>query len=149
MRENEHIGIEQALAEQGYLLRPIEGNSMMPLLDEKTDLVKLVPAPTRLERYDLPLYRRPNGALVLHRVIKVRRRYYVICGDNRVRYERVPHEWVIARAVGRYRREEYLDLDTPEHRAAVARLCAKRDSVRERLRHWCGRIANRLRWRKE
>lgn len=148
MCESSHASIEQALAEQGYLLRPIEGNSMMPLLDEKTDLVKLVPAPARLERYDLPLYRRPNGALVLHRVIKVRRRYYVICGDNRERYERVPHEWVIARAVGRYRHDEYLDLDTPEHRAAVARLCAKRDSARGRIRHWCGRIANRLRRKK-
>lgn len=140
--------IEQALAEQGYLVRPIEGDSMMPLLDQRTDLVKLVPAPTRLEPYDVPLYRRPNGALVLHRIVKVRRKHYIICGDNRSRYERVPHAWVIALAVGRLRDGEYLDFDDPTYQADVKRLCAKRDSVRERIRHWCGRIANRLRRRK-
>ncbi len=145
MSDTNPASVEQVLKEQGYLLRPIEGNSMMPLLDQATDLVKLVPATAPLERYDLPLYRRPNGVLVLHRIIKVRRRHYIICGDNRTRYERVPHEWVIARAVGRYRHDEFLDFDTPEHRAAVERLCAKRDSLSERVRHWSRRIANRLR----
>lgn len=137
--------IEQALAEQGYLLRPIEGNSMMPLLDEKTDLVKLVPAPTRLERYDLPLYRRPNGALVLHRIVKVKRKHYIACGDNRTRYERVPHEWVIARAVGRYRCDEYLDFDDPAYQADIVRMCRMRDKPFERLKSLVRRVRNRLR----
>ena len=136
--------VEQVLREQGELLRPIEGNSMMPLLDEKTDIVRLVAAPSRLARYDLPLYRRPTGELVLHRIIKVRRNYYVICGDNRSRYERVPHEWVIARAVGRYRGDEFLDFDTPEHRADVRAFCAKHYALPQRLRHWSARIAHRL-----
>ena len=137
--------IEQALAEQGYLVRPIEGDSMMPLLDQKTDLVKLVPAPTRLEPYDVPLYRRPNGALVLHRIVKVRRKHYIICGDNRSRYERVPHAWVIALAVGRLRDGEYLDFDDPTYQADVKRLCRERDKPAARLRSFVARVRNRLR----
>lgn len=142
MSEISNRSIEQVLEEQGELIRPIEGDSMMPLLDHKTDLVKLVPAPSHLEIYDLPLYRRPDGTLVLHRVIRVRRRHYIICGDNRSRYEKVPRKWVIALAVGRYRNDQYLDFETPEHRAVVRHLCEKRDSKAERIRHWWRRISN-------
>lgn len=145
MNETVKGSIEQILKEQGYLLRPIEGDSMMPLLNHATDLVKLVPAPSSLARYDLPLYRRPNGALVLHRIIKVKRKHYIICGDNRWRYERVPHEWVIALAVGRYRNDEYLDFNIPEHRADVQRLCESRDSAPRRLRYWVLYAWNRIR----
>ena len=140
--------IEQVLREQGEIWRPIEGNSMMPLLDETTDIVKLVAAPPRLARYDLPLYRRPSGELVLHRIIKVRRNHYIICGDNRTRYERVPYEWVIALAVGRYRQQEYLDFYTPEFLADVQQMCKKRDSLPQRLRHWISCVWNRIRGRR-
>ena len=44
------------------------GISMLPMLREGRDSVVLSPAPERLRRYDLPLYRRDNGAYVLHRV---------------------------------------------------------------------------------
>lgn len=136
--------IERVLAEQGYLLRPIEGDSMMPLLEQTTDLVKLIPAPPRLKQYDLPLYRRPNGALVLHRIVKVKRKHYIICGDNRTRYERVPHAWVIALAVGRYRGGEYLDFDEPAYQADIKRLCQTRGKLLARLKHFVRRVRNRL-----
>ena len=126
--------LEQALQESGYLLRPVEGNSMMPLLDQRTDLVKLVPTSGLLKPYDLPLYRQPNGALVLHRIVKVKKRHYVICGDNRERYERVPHAWVVALAVGRYRGEEYLSFDDESLRAEIVARCRKRDSLGGRAR---------------
>lgn len=134
MHEQTPLSIEQGLKEQGTLLRPVKGDSMMPLLDEKRDIVKLVPTSGVLKPYDLPLYRRPNGALVLHRIIKVRKKHYIICGDNRQFYERVPHEWVIALAVGRYRDGEYLDFLNDAHVARVKEICAKRDSFDGRCR---------------
>jgi hypothetical protein len=36
-----------------------------------------------LNKYDVPLYKRDNGQYVLHRVLKVRKNDYLICGDNR------------------------------------------------------------------
>ncbi len=131
---NDTVTLERALCEQGCLLRPVVGDSMMPLLDQKTDLVKLVPAPHELKLYDLPLYRRPNGALVLHRIIKVRKNDYIICGDNRQDYERVPREWVIALAVGRYRGEQYLSFDDAEYISEIEKLCRSRERFARRFR---------------
>ena len=37
----------------------------------------------RLKKYDVPLYKRDSGQYVLHRILKVRKDDYVICGDNR------------------------------------------------------------------
>ena len=37
----------------------------------------------RLKKYDVPLYKRDSGQYVLHRIIKVRKDDYVMCGDNR------------------------------------------------------------------
>ena len=55
---------------------------MMPLLDQRTDLVRVIPCGQKLKPHDLPLYRRPSGELVLHRIVKVRQKDYVILGDN-------------------------------------------------------------------
>ena len=126
--ENPTSSIEQVLEQQGFLYRPIEGNSMMPLLDQTTDLVKLVPCKQPLKVYDLPLYRRPDGQLVLHRIIKVRRRHYVICGDNRIHYEKVPHGWVVALAVGRVRQDEYLAFEEKLLSPYLKTVCYPRDT---------------------
>ena len=40
-----------------------------------------------IKKYDILLYRRDSGQYVLHRVLKVRRDDYVICGDNRWKCE--------------------------------------------------------------
>ena len=107
---------------------------MMPLLDENTDVVKLVPLPDRpLRRYEIPLYRTPNGALVLHRIIRVKREAYVICGDNRDAYEYVPREWLVALAVGRYRGGEYLSFDDELCLKNVRRRLKRRDSFFGRM----------------
>ena len=57
------------------------GTSMLPMLREGRDSVVLSPAPKRLSRYDLPLYRRDNGVYVLHRVTEAGNTYTCI-GDN-------------------------------------------------------------------
>lgn len=57
------------------------GTSMLPMLREGRDSVVLSPAPERLRKYDLPLYRRDNGAYVLHRVTEAGQDYTCI-GDN-------------------------------------------------------------------
>ena len=134
------VPIEQLLLEQGVLYRPVEGNSMMPLLDQKTDLVKLIPCQGVLRQYDLPLYRRPNGALVLHRIIKVKKSHYVICGDNREIYERVPHDWVIGLAVGRVRDNEYLPFEGEQFEAYVKEICEIRDGISMRTRRLFRRV---------
>lgn len=126
MQATANLNIEQVLEKQGYAVCPVRGDSMLPMLDQKKDLVKLVPVSGTLSKYDLPLYRRPNGKLVLHRIIGVRRGYYITCGDNRTVSEKVPFEWVIAVAEGYYKSGKYIPIDDGEYLKYVRKHCRGR-----------------------
>lgn len=58
-----------------------KGYSMLPMLREGRDSVLLSPVPEKLKKYDLALYRRDNGAYVLHRIVGVGENYTCL-GDN-------------------------------------------------------------------
>ena len=74
---------EEEIAKNGRLIYTNVGDSMMPLLREKRDLLIIEKAGGRLKKYDVPLYKRDSGQYVLHRVLRVRENDYVLCGDNR------------------------------------------------------------------
>ena len=78
---------EQVIAEKGKLVYTNVGDSMMPLIKQGRDLVVIKKAEGRLKKYDVPLYKRDSGQYVLHRILKVRKDDYVLCGDNRYRME--------------------------------------------------------------
>lgn len=88
---------EAVLERDGSLVYPNVGTSMMPLLRQGRDLMVIQRRPEgRCKKYDAVLYKRPNGQYVMHRILKVRRNDYVICGDNRWKREfGVPDEWII------------------------------------------------------
>ena len=74
---------EEQLEKNERLIYTNKGDSMMPLIKQDRDLVVIEPVHDRLKKYDVPLYKRDNGKHILHRVLKVRRDDYVMCGDNR------------------------------------------------------------------
>ncbi len=78
---------EEILARDGRLVYTTVGDSMLPLIRQGRDLLVIQKKAGRLKKYDIPLYRRDSGQYVLHRVLKVRRDDYVICGDNRWKCE--------------------------------------------------------------
>lgn len=60
----------------------ITGNSMMPLFRHGRDSAVLSPCDTAtLRRGDVPLYRRPDGRFVLHRILRVESDTYTLAGD--------------------------------------------------------------------
>lgn len=74
---------EEEIKKHGRLLYTNVGDSMMPMLRQRHDLVIIGKPDGRLKKYDVPLYRRDSGQYVLHRILKVRENDYVLCGDNR------------------------------------------------------------------
>jgi hypothetical protein len=74
---------EEVLARDGRLVYTNVGDSMKPLIREGRDLLIIEPKQGRLRKYDVPLYRRDSGQYVLHRIVQVREKDYVLCGDNR------------------------------------------------------------------
>ena len=83
MSEMNKSSFEEILARDGRLFYTNVGDSMMPLIKQGRDLLVIEKTHGKLKKYDIPLYKRDNGQYVLHRILKVRKNDYVICGDNR------------------------------------------------------------------
>ena len=79
---------EEVLEREGRLVYTNVGISMLPLLRQGKDLFVVEKrGPERLRAGDVVLYRRPPNQYVLHRIVKVRERDYVILWDNCVNRE--------------------------------------------------------------
>ena len=61
-----------------------EGNSMLPLLQGGVSSVKISKIKYSLKKYDVILYQRNNEQYVLHRIIKIKKGKYLLCGDNQL-----------------------------------------------------------------
>ena len=74
---------EQELAEKGVLIYTTTGMSMRPFLRSGQDLMVIeAKKEGRCRVRDVVLYRRDSEKYVLHRIMAVRERDYVLCGDN-------------------------------------------------------------------
>lgn len=80
--------IADVLKQDGSVILPVTGTSMVPTIRGGRDQVTLVRAQGPLKKYDLPLYRRKSGQFVLHRVISVEKDgSYTCCGDHQWKKE--------------------------------------------------------------
>lgn len=79
---------EEYLEQNGEMTYSNVGVSMMPLLKQGRDLFTVKKKDEeRCKKYDVVLYRRPPDSYVLHRIIKVCDKDYVILGDNCINKE--------------------------------------------------------------
>ncbi len=74
---------EDYINENGSLVYTNVGVSMLPLLRQGKDMfIVSKRSGERCKLGDVVLYRRPPSHYVLHRIVKVREKDYVILGDN-------------------------------------------------------------------
>ena len=111
--------IERSIKELGYAVVPITGTSMLPLLKEGRDLVELEScSQERLKKGDVVLYKKNDGTLVLHRIIKTENReFFTVLGDHQFNND----EWVnknqiIAVACGFFIKGRYVNEKTRWYR---------------------------------
>ena len=72
------------------------GISMLPTIVGGRDPVTIKRPDGNLKKYDIILYRRKSGQFVLHRIIDVDEKGYILCGDNESRPEKyIRHDSVI------------------------------------------------------
>ena len=113
--------IEQQIAENGFYISTTVGVSMRPMLRNRRDRVIIRSTDGgRLSKWDLPLYKRPDGKYVLHRVIEVRDGYYVIRGDNTYAKEKVPDEWILGVMTEFYRGDRHYTAEQGSYRRYAA-----------------------------
>lgn len=85
---NKGISYESFLEQNGELTYSNVGVSMLPLLRQGKDLFTVAKKTSeRCRAGDVVLYRRPPDRYVLHRIVAVRERDYVLLGDNCVNRE--------------------------------------------------------------
>ena len=85
--------LQLQLTEGGRANLTVTGSSMHPTFRHRMDSVVLVPGVPR--KKDVILYKRDNGAYVLHRIVQVKDTY-ICSGDNQWQPEPVRQEQVIA-----------------------------------------------------
>ncbi len=85
----------------------VTGNSMLPLLRNGIDSVLLTKS-ISLKKYDVVLYVRKNGDVILHRIVSCKSDGFMILGDNQSQVDGpIAASQIIATMVGFYRNETY------------------------------------------
>ena len=111
--------IERSIKELGYAVVPITGTSMLPLLKEGRDLVELEScSQERLKKGNVVLYKKNDGTLVLHRIIKTENgEFFTVLGDHQFNNdERVNNNQIIAVACGFFIKGRYVNEKTRWYR---------------------------------
>lgn len=79
--------ITEKLSSGAHVTIQPKGTSMLPLIHQGRDEVVLKKPNGRLKKFDIVFYKRASGQFVLHRIVKVRKNDYILCGDNQTEYE--------------------------------------------------------------
>lgn len=121
----------------------IVGVSMMPLLRQGIDTVKLVKVIKPLKKHDVILYLRPTGKYVLHRILKVKENEYYLCGDNQVIIEKgVKDAWIIGVMDGFFRDDKYIDINNREYLKYVKRRTKSR--IFRKIKYYIKRLFEKI-----
>lgn len=128
-----------------------KGTSMLPMIRQGIDEVELILPTKRLKKYDIPFYKREDGQFVLHRIVKVRKKDYVLCGDNQTQREYgITDDMIFAVVTGYIRDGEYIPVSDKKYLNYCKKHVLKQNikgKVNE-LRFFVGKTLRRLKMRK-
>ena len=124
------VSYEELLEKNGQFVYTIRGVSMMPLLRQSRDLVRIEKkGAERCRKYDVPLFKRPKASgrddYVLHRVLKTfDDGTYWIVGDNCVSGDIVREDQIIGVMTSLVRGGRTIRTTDPGYRLYVRLWCA-------------------------
>ena len=88
--------IKEQLDAGGVASFPIHGKSMMPMLRDRIDSVRIAKPDSNPQKYDIIFYTREDGSFILHRIVGIKNGIYICRGDNQIQNELVNEKQVIA-----------------------------------------------------
>lgn len=143
--------MEQVL-EEGSLVTTAQGISMLPWIRPGRDALVLEKPRGSIQKFDAVLYKRKNGTYILHRVLEIREKDYVLCGDNQYIKEYGIQEFqIIGILRGFFRGKRYIDCrKCRRYRGFVKVWCASLQTRRAILCsiNLCRRVWRKLKWKK-
>ncbi len=125
----------------------VTGSSMHPLFHSRRD--KVILTPRTVQKPDIILYRRDNGAYILHRIVREKNGIFIVTGDNQWVLEEVHPDQVIAAVDGWYHKGKY---HTPKKLWYKLYVCFWVGFLPLRrpvlaLRRWCGKLIRKIKRR--
>ncbi len=88
--------IKEQLDAGGVASFPIHGKSMMPMLRDRMDSVRIAKPDSKPKKYDIIFYTREDGSFILHRIVGIKNGIYICRGDNQIQNELVNEKQIIA-----------------------------------------------------
>lgn len=139
--------IQTQLENGGRARLTVTGRSMLPLLRAYRDAVELIPVSEKQKKGQIILYRRANGQFVLHRIVRVTEKGYIVCGDNEAVREPVAHDQLLAVTDGLIRKGKYISMDNFSYKLYVALWVGlfPLRGIYIKIRRFCGRNYRKLR----
>ena len=113
--------IRELLETDGRFVGVTAGTSMRPMIISGRDVVVIEKKKERLKPLDVALYMRNDKDYVLHRVLKVVDKGYVIRGDNCYFDENVKEEDVIGVLTQFFKKEKPITMDDKKYLRYVKR----------------------------
>lgn len=110
LTSNNDSNIKKIIQEQGIHYSTTVGMSMYPLLRDRKDRIIVRPNKDKYCISDVILFQRPNGKIILHRIVGENDNHYLVCGDNQYTIEKVSKEFVIGKLVAFYRGNRYVSI---------------------------------------
>ena len=146
------VSYRKIMEENDFFIATPVGTSMLPMIRERIDTVKLVKVDRKLKKGDVILYERANKTYVLHRIIGIKKQKghekYILCGDNQVILEKyVEENQITAVMEGYYRGESYIDCDNNEYKRYVNKRIRSRKW--RKIRYYLSRIYHKIFRRKK
>ena len=136
--------IEEGIKNGGRFRFYPKGASMLPLIRQGKDSVVFASADD-VKKYDIVLYRRDEGKLVLHRIVEKDKNGYIMCGDGQFWFEKgIKEEQLLAKVVGIYREETYISVEDKKYKRY-----SKRHVFGIVIKRFSLRVKNKLRRRKD
>ena len=125
----------------------VTGSSMHPVFRNRKDRVGLCSVQDPIRGHPMVLYRRENGAYVLHRIVRHKKDGYLCCGDNQWQPEPVTRAQILAQVTEFTRKGKTYTVNQWGYRCFVWLWCAALPVRRPilALRRLLGKLRRKIR----
>ena len=121
---SDKLTIKQLIERDGMYVSPPHGQSMWPMLRDRTDIACVIKPDRELKKHDVALYIRSNGQYVLHRIMKINKDGYTMCGDHQLVLEHnIQREQIIGVLDSFYRGDKLFKCRGVRYKAYVNLWC--------------------------